>query len=272
MPTIQDITRILLAAAATPEREDGGGVFVFNRSNTLISKTWDGKQWGQDEALIANDASPTTPAVYYSKSDGSEIVFYISSSSVIKCRKAVDGEWSDDTTFSAIAVHAQSKLHGSVSDSGDVALFFQNPSGQLVLSASSKSWAQTVLPVSMQVGSPVTVSQNVFYVGAEDGYIHSLVDANGTWTDSVLAKVTIPEKLQHVEVIQTDANSLDAFILTEKHTVFQLVTAPGQEEKRLLGKVDKDGQFVPGESAECGGWYPRCCRCGCCPCRCGCRW
>ena len=164
-------------------------------------------------------------------------------------------EWLEDDAIPAAQLHDEGRLAACFApdDETKAYVFYQNPSQDLVFLDSE--WSQSVLPAKPLVGGglfAVVLDEylHVFYVASEDHLMHYLVrESDGAWVDNVLAKHKIEGTLTRF-MVNVGEKGLEAYALADSKAILQI---RGGDEGSVeeLGKVDEQGVFVPGTSAEC---------------------
>ncbi|KAL6305494.1 hypothetical protein BKA93DRAFT_824901 [Sparassis latifolia] len=258
MAQLQDLSRSLLAAGGAMHPEGKGTYLLYTDDDSLISKLWTGTEFDESD-LIATSIRTGSPASYLLTDDIRLVVCITSDNTVRVLRYDKDEEeWTDDDTIPRYEVHSAGQLAACLGVDGRLNTFFQDTSGRLIFL--DESWNPTVLPVDVQIGSPIALAivekkgdahLYVFYV-SKDNRVHFVAqDDTGSWSDSRMVNCQVEEKVVRFRVAlneQTDA--FEAYALTDGRTVLQ-ITGKGDGQKNELGKIDQDGVFVPGTSAEC---------------------
>jgi hypothetical protein len=262
MSQLQDLARILMAAGGHvhPERSKGVYLLYIDDTGKLVSKLWTGQDFGEME-LIAESARLDSMAAYLIIPDSqssdddepSRSVIYISSTSALSVARYDDDDdqWVVDDSIAQFQVHADGKVTAAADSSGNVHVFFENPSRQLIHVDSA--WTPTVLSTDHVDGSPLVASlvegtMQLFYVSASDKCVHSMLrQQNGSWTDSKLAQYAFETKPKNFLMLPDDEKALNAFALTEQNQVLW-ITADGKTT--TLGVVDSMGKLIALTSEE----------------------
>lgn len=227
----------------------------------LVSKTWsqlEGSFTGEAELVADSDIRDDSQAIYLLSPTARSIIC-ISESSTIRCVNwdADNEEWVDDTTLPSIHVHPEGKITGFADPYGNRYTFMQNPAGDLVYV--DHSWKTTTIGLANPIsGSPLSHttmedgSIRVYYVSATDNSIHYITkSATSDWSDAVLASAPLKETPRNfVFVKDAISDKFQALVLSSSNTT--LLIQEGDTEAKELGRVEKDGEFVPNASTECG--------------------
>ncbi|KAI0918883.1 hypothetical protein AcV5_001947 [Taiwanofungus camphoratus] len=255
MAQLQDLTRCLLAAGGAV-RSDGKGTYLFyTDQSALTSKLWTGTSFG-DQELICTSVRPNSTASFLLGST-TRLVICISTASALSAYRydEEEEEWVEDNAVSHYKVHPVGMLTASIDSNESVCVFFQDTSGHLIYL--DNSWTSTVLPADPIAGSPISTTvvegqMHVFYISSHDSSMHYVTKGvDGNWSDKVMARHAFEEGLRRFMVAKNEeSGAFEAYILTGRNAVLHMTTEGGGEVKQL-GKVDKDGKFVAGTSAEC---------------------
>jgi len=255
MAQFQDLTRCLLAAGGATHPEGNRTYLLYTDHSSLISKHWNGSAFGDQELITADVRANSSASMILTLS--TRLIICISSASTLLAfhYDEDDEEWAEDTGIPRFEVHPVGRLAVSSSEDGRISIFFQDAAGRLI--HLDDSWAATILPASPLEGSPISTvivdgKTHAMYISAEDHCMHDLSETtNGSWSDEVMVGCKLEQKAMRFMVSQNaESRALEAYVLTEAREVLQVIAHEGGMT-RELGKVDKEGNFVAGTSAEC---------------------
>ncbi|KAF8340103.1 hypothetical protein F5887DRAFT_178472 [Amanita rubescens] len=253
MSQLQDIVRILLAAGAHVDPQQGRGVrllYVGSEDGTLMSQLWTGDRFDEKE-LIADSARLNSTAAYlFTPTDRS--VLYVSPSSTLGVARYSEDEeeWVSDDSIPQFQVDPDGKVTAAGSSGGLGHVFFQNRSKQLV--HLDEAWTPTVLPVNPVNGTPLLAmvvegQMHLYYVSASDNRMHCVFQQQDSgWTDNSLP-YPFEMKLRQFVMVTEGSGTLVPVALTEQN---QLLWFKADGSRTILGSVNDAGTFVASSSEE----------------------
>lgn len=247
MSDFQDLTRSLLAAGSVgdPEGEGEYLLYVDPQRSFLSCRHWEGNAFGETE-LIAPSVRPNSTAAYLITETG-KFVICITPSSNLSAYE-YDGQWDeiDDHPIMSYEVHSDGRLAASIGANGRIYVFFQDPSQRLI--CLDDAYTATVIPVNPVVGSPFSTALfndklHLFYISANDNYIHDVTQEDSTWKDRVVINYEFKTEIKSFFTTEDEKGEDLAYVLTgDSENALVKITGGGEMTK--LGTV-KDSTFVP---------------------------
>ncbi|KAL7795416.1 hypothetical protein V8C37DRAFT_374450 [Trichoderma ceciliae] len=276
MGKLQDVTRFLLAAGASPSKDGKVTHFFYEAKNALSMETWTGTEIS-DKAWVATGVRSGTSAAVVDMDY--KRVFVVDQNHLIKSFAEPDGERDDDAEDEDdddedalweeedlddvnVRVHPQSQLDLSCGSKA-LFVFYQNPDGSLgAIEEGSEGWKAVNLPASIALGGTPLASFNtkealyLFYLGV-DGTVRYMEHSGSEWKDSSFSNAKIDgaaaaSKLSIAEDEQASGGpKLLAFCLANN----KLSTIKwGGDSVETLGTV-RDGVYQPTSDQECVKYY-----------------
>jgi hypothetical protein len=264
MAHFQDLTRRLLAAGGALNIDGEGLCMLYTGPERpiLTSKLWNGSSWGS-QSIIAKGIRIGSSAAYLLSPQVRLIVCISEANKLRALRYEVDEEaeeegWVDIKDFPHFDVHALGKVTGLFLGPAQHAIIYQDPSDSLVYV--DQNWSRTIIPISKPApGTPIAVMLGddrlrIFYISAEDRRIHDIVRTGLTsdsWTDGVVASPTFDElPVRIIATFNPESSTTEMYLLARNSQILQVSEGDLDGEAKVLGKVDADGKFNPGTSAQ----------------------
>lgn len=206
-----------------------------------LKKVVDGVKQNSSASYLRNESNPS-------------LIVCVSASSTLRVLEfdEDEDEWADSKSFPSSTIHPSGQL-AAISDAKENSfIFFQDPNGRLTLTQGSSSSLQP-LPANAISSTPLSaalVDNNVilFYI-ALDNLVHYLTLKGGKWLDTTLAPETFKVVPKRFVAYATDDGDINVLAISE-NSALVLINSNGK--KTVLGRVEPNGSFVPGNTEESG--------------------
>ena len=253
---LQSLTHRLLAAgyAKSQDGKEKYLLYVDTQTSLLQCQRWSGDSLAKEELVLGSAVRPNSTAACLITPTGKRIIC-ITPSSVLRCCTYNDEEqqWVEDVNdiFSAYVVHRDGKITASVDANGRFHVIFQDESQRLTYI--NNLFSSIVLDVKPLVGSPLSISAvgntlHVYYISAEDDFIHELVyGADNTWKKRIVTRQRFDKKIQSFVVGESGSGDEELYLLTGDNVLLKIDV---QERPTRLGTVQK-GKFISERSVDC---------------------
>ncbi|KAJ3559583.1 hypothetical protein NM688_g258 [Phlebia brevispora] len=224
--------------------------------DNLESRLLSGDKWGDQEVLAKNVRKDSPVACLLGLSTKLAVFINAAGSLGVLTYDDEEEEWYGQE-IPPQQVHQVGKLAGEFlpGSSDNFYVFFQDASKRLV--RLDNEWTPAILPAEPLAGTPLHATvidgkMHVFYVSDKDHYLHYLSEEEEEdWVDNIMAKCVLDETLISLVASRSGDGEgvLEAYIYTVGRTILQ-VRGRGEGETREIGKVNREGAFVPGVEIE----------------------
>lgn len=255
MSQLQDLARLLTCSGYTAHPDGEGAYMIYTHDGCAVLKHWTEGCFGKEEIITANiRAGPTAS--------------YITESSIVTITQFDEDEedWVENNNLPRCVVHPEGQLTATLGASGNVVVVFQNEEGRLVYmqepDEEDTAWTVTEVedahkpafgtPLSIRIEPDSDTSMlRVFYISSSDGAVHCITRVVGDiiWADAFTLSAARGTPLKRIFVANgSEKMGTIVYAVTHKGSVLQLAANQAPLD---LGRVEKDGGFVPSTTAEC---------------------
>ena len=235
---------------------------LYTDDGCAVLKHWTGDNFGKEEIVATNVRAGST-ASYIPTPDGGLLVYITDSSTVAITQFDEDEEdWVEDSKLPQCAVHPDGQLVAALGAGGSIFVIFQSDEGRLIYlqepDDEQGAWAVTEIedahkpalgtPLSIRI-NPTSLALNVFYISS-DNAVHCIKkEEDDVWADAFTISGAHGTCLKRMFVAKRSEQIGDTvYALTYGGSLLQLAADQGPVN---LGRVEKEGCFMPNTTAEC---------------------